>query len=597
MEDLTNTGRARRARWLTVMSVVVLGGAVLASLVAVDGAVAQHRGGALAGLVQDHTRYLFPNLQSGGSIVSAVDHAGRGAEASGRHVPGIEPLLRVPSAVPQGIDGMGESEVALQNRSLETVEFAFDFNSNVVSAVHGTGVLAPLGAKRYKLAEHPDMEFANYSAVFESDGPVGGVARTTWYGGASVVYEAMQPTTYAVLPLAAREVYSHSSLLWMQSYNDPGERSDIDFWLFDEDGSILMNWSIPFYGTEAQLDDMWFQRVFYQDLPKNSAGGFLGTFHASSDKPFAIMVYGDEPFGVGTMGYSARPKTDAARIQYLPLVRSNYFGDTLIAISNLDNRPVDVTIEYQCHPAVEACAGETFQQELTIGTRYYANVDLSLRGRGNVPRPDLPHGDVPNSGFLGTATVIANGPVIAMAWEQDMVGDFTVGSAAYHAFGPADLGTDFVVPHAFMTPDQYPSFVIPMNPGRNRATVEIFQVNDQNQRVKDIRTVELDYDGGMTFVPVRGDDYSNVRLAVKSTQPIAVVVIDGPPYRDRTAYRALRMPDGSVDAFPTPPPATATPTVTPGTPGAETPTPRPTSGTPIVVRATVLLPMTMRHSR
>ena len=491
-----------------------------------------------------------------------------------------------------GIDGMGESELALQSMSLDSLSFDIDFHSNVVSDAHGSGQLTPLGVKRYKLAENPDMEFANYSGLFTADGPIGAVARTTWYGGASVVYEAPQPTKYAVMPLVAREVYSHSSLIWIQSFGDPDVEDTIDFWLFDADGSILMNWAVPFYGLEAQLDDLWFERVFYRDLPVNSAGGFLGTFHASSETPFGIMVYGDEPFGVGTYGYSALPKSKADRVQYVPLVRANYYGDTLITVSNLDNRPIDVTITYQCHPAIDACGGELYEQELTIGTRHYANIDLSTRGRGNVESPDLPRGDGANMGFLGTATIRANGPILANAWEQDLVGDYTVGSASYNAFSEADLGTDFIVPHAFMTPDQYPSFVVPMNPGRNRADVKVAVLNDDNQITRVVREIELEYDGGMTFIPVAGDDYANVRLMVQSSEPIALLVIDGPPFRDRTAYRALQMPTGSGDLFPPAPTPTATPSETvetPGTPG----TPSPTS-TPFEVVGKSYMPLTLK---
>ena len=45
------------------------------------------------------------------------------------------------------------------------------------------------------------------------------------------------------------------------------------------------------------------------DRHHNAAGGFIGTFHVSSEDPVAIMIYGDEPFGIGTYALNARPRT------------------------------------------------------------------------------------------------------------------------------------------------------------------------------------------------------------------------------------------------------------------------------------------------
>jgi len=476
---------------------------------------------------------------------------------------------------PAGMDGMGESVIELQNMASRPVALEFDLFSNVVSRVVTSAALGPLAAARFPLESVPNTDFSHYSARISADGPIGGVVRTTWYGGASTVHEALTPARELVLPLVAREVYSNSAIIYIKNLSEPGRTNTIDFELFEDDGSIRKSWTVKMQGDEALPDDLFRERVFYRDLPVNAAGGFIGAFHVVSEDPVAMLIYGDEPIGVGSYALVAKPVTAANERQYLPLVRSNYQGDTLITVTSVERNPVDVTITYQGHPYSPSGAGQTFRQTLRLPARYYATIDLSELGRGSVAGPDVPRGDGFNTGFLGSAYIRASGRVLAAVWEEYRESNYVLGSAAYNAFGPNDLGTVFVSPRAFMAADGQPSFMIAMNPGTEPTDIRTTLYNDDGTIYGDLYPVRVPA-GEMRFIAIATPDYANVRVLMQSTEPVAMLVLDARPMRDRTTYAAVRMPADVV--FPT-----ATPTVQATEGPSPTTTPLGPADTPTVM--------------
>jgi hypothetical protein len=550
--------RAAGTRVLAVLLAVALVAVTSSTLGAVAPDVATGRHPAPAGppasVAQTTTRFYVPNAQSEASLA-----------------------LLGTDIVPTGMDGMGETEFELTNLGRQPVAWDAQFISGVASNVVASGVLPPLGGTRFAMATQKEIDFAPYSGTFSGTGPFAGIVRTTWFGGASAAYESVTPSRDLVLPLVAREVYSHSSIIYIKNLSAPGVENPIDFDLVDTDGSIVQSWTVTMKGDESLPDDLFSERGFYESfLPHNAAGGFIGAFNVTSRDPVAIMVYGDEPWGIGTYALSARPRTAANRQQYLPLVRANYSGNSLIAVSNADNRAVDVTVTYRGHPGSPSGAGETYTQQFRLGPRFYGAIDLSPRGRGSLVAPELPRGTGASDGFLGNATISASGPVMAAVWEEDYDGSRVQGSAAYNAFGPNDLGKVFIIPHAFGTPDEFPTFLIAMNPGTTDATVTTSLLTDDGRRYAELRTSPVAAGGGMSFIPISTAYYEHVRVLAESTVPIALLVLDGLPTRDRTAYQAVRLPD-DTGTFPTPV-APLTPTA--GPTSTSTPSVRPPTRTP-----------------
>ena len=134
-----------------------------------------------AGPQQGQTVMVFPNLQTAGNWDDSLSDS------------------------PAGMDGMGESVLEIMNMATRPASLGFDFHSNVVSRVHSSATLGPLSSGRFALDAIKETEFSNYSGRVTSDAPAGGVVRTTWYGGASTVHEALTPATDLVLPLVMRD--------------------------------------------------------------------------------------------------------------------------------------------------------------------------------------------------------------------------------------------------------------------------------------------------------------------------------------------------------------------------------------------------------
>lgn len=544
-----NTDRSYRPRILPPPFRVVLAGIVAAFAVGAAALVLTGAPAAVAGPAEPQqplSLLVFPNLQTAGSWIGDLVDS------------------------PMGMDGMGESVIELQNKTADPTALQFDFHSNVVSRVQSSAMIGPLGVRRFPLQEVPETEFSNYSGVLSADHAVGGVVRTTWYGGASVVHEALSPSQDLVLPLVVREVYSNSSIIYIKSLGEPGEQNKIDFELFEDDGSIRKSWTVMLEGDEALPDDLYRERVFYRDLPQNAAGGFIGAWHVSAAEPVAIAIYGDEPVGVGSYALVAKPAAAAADRQYLPLVRANYLGDTIISVASVESTPIDVTVTFRGHPASTTGPSEVFRQTFRLPPRYYGTIDLGDMGRGTVGASVVPRGEGVNTGFLGSATIRATGKILVAAWEEYRESNYVLGSAAYNAFGPDDLGTSFVVPRAFMAADGQPSFLIAMNPGGDDAEVVSTVYNDDGTIWGELNPTAVP-PGEMRFIALATPDYGNVRVVTRSSQPVALLVLDARPSRDRTMYAAVRMPPEVT--FPT-----ATPTV-PQTPGPS-PTPTPEGGTP-----------------
>src|SRR5262249_43344161 len=151
----------------------------------------------------------------------------------------------------------------------------------------------------------------------------------------------------------------------------------------------------------ANDDNVFGRRI----LGSNSAtDGWIGHAWFSADQPITVMAYGDELEGNGSSAYVGRPVSLADPVQYLPVVRANYQGDSLIAVANAQatgNTAVDVTIDYKGAPFSPSGANQTFSQHFQVAPRGSAFVDLSTGQRGTRPSPDLPRGSGADKGFIG----------------------------------------------------------------------------------------------------------------------------------------------------------------------------------------------------
>lgn len=497
----------------------------------------------------------------------------------------------------QGMVGFGESSIEVQSLvSRQTrVDLAFSSASGFDDVAAALSVRAG-GSAALALRDQPAITHSNYSLVMAAEGPTALLGRTTWEGGAEAVYEAPIPSRNVVLPLTARDVYSHTSVLWLQNTDRTG-RNEVLVEAFQANGSLQNAWTVTLDPNESGPLDLYYEMDFAA-LPVNAATGYLGSFRLSAEAPIAVMAFGDEPQGRGAAAVAARPATAAAEVQYLPYVRATTTeGDSLIAIANVATRAVDVTITYSGGSDSPGGAGQSFEQSFSIAGRSQAFLDLDRRlGRGNRPVPNLPAW-----GFVGSATVRATGPVLATVLDHKVSraidplygGRIVDASHAYNGLGPSELSSTWVVPRARYIDANYATRLALQNPGDAPVAVSVSLRDDRGAPIGAPGQVTLPGNGCLSFAPtLPGPGTAQVLLSASA--PIAALALDTSALGDWTAYSPVAMPATLIDV-PTPlPPPTSTATPIPPT---ATATPRPgrtpTSGW--VVASTSYLPFSSRR--
>jgi hypothetical protein len=500
------------------------------------------------------------------------------------------------AARPLGMVSYGESTVELQNLARRRAPVTMDLHSmDLFDDVSLPVALGSLESTAVALRNVSAVTFSNYAALIWSGEPLGIVARASWEGGAMAAYEAAPVAKELIVPLFAVNAYSHTSLLQLTN-TSPTEYDDVRLEIYDTDGHEVHGWTVRLEaGASGRLDPAY--EAEFRMLPVNVGGGFLGAVRLLCDEDTAAMVYGDEPLGRGVSAYVARPPEAADVVQYLPLVRANLGGDSLIALTNIAQAAIDVTITYLGAPNSPSGAGQTYQQTFTVDPRHFEFVDLDAdRRRGSVSPPGVPRGSGRGRGFFGSATVRATGPILATSLEQDAreiepTGVYTVlTSAAYNAFGTADLSRDWIVPRAFTGQGGRTTDVVFMNPGTVPVTVRVEwgRLGAAMRGSSGPITVAPGQIGAVTVAPGEGGD--PVQAVVRASSPVAALVYDLGAGIDLSAYWPVPAPDGLIDNVPTsatPRTATPTPTVPTATPTRPVPSVTPTTPLPTVASPTV----------
>jgi hypothetical protein len=510
---------------------------------------------------QAQQTYLIPHVVSAGNGGGSVLGYGQGQVS-----------------LPHGMVGFGESTLEIQNRTENDVTVEAVLESMVgFDNAYATRSIDAMAVDKILLSDTPGVTFSDYSAKVTSDGEIGIVARTTWEGGAMAAYEAPEPSNSLVLPLFAVDVYSHTTMLQL-SNSDANFANDVIMELFDHNGRLVREFRFGLDAGESGRVDPYYL-IDFHGLPVVAGGGYLGSARFTADLPVAIMAYGDEAEGRGATAVTARPTSKAGVVQHLPLIRANMGGDSLIAVSNVGDDSVDITIEYLGAPDSPSGASERFVQTFSIGGRYHAIIDLDpTRQRGNVNPPDLPRGYADGRGFLGSATISASAPVMASVLEQELIYEDNglqqvLTSAAYNGFGSADLARTLVVPRARVGLDGYTSQLVIQNPSDEIVEVVVDWVASGPHGAEREWSGPHDVPPGQVVIvePTLEQSGLPAQAIVKASAPVAVLVYDVGSNADVAAYRAVVVPDDVTD-LPEPPAATATYTPSP----TFTPSPTPT---------------------
>jgi len=511
--------------------------------------------------------------------------------------------LALRSASLAGMEGFGYSAIDLQNQSDQPnnveLRMVMAYEEDVVL----TRRLESQMAKTVKLKSEKALTLGRYSAVIAGSGPVGVIARSEWPSGAAAAYEAPQPAKQLILPLIARQVYSHTTIFHLQNASDSTDLNSVELEIFDnESGAPMVSITTELEPRSVVAYDTFVNAVLFGGMPVTAGGAAVGTLRAKADRPVTIMAYGDEMSGGGTSAYVARPVVVASKTQYLPVVRANYLGDSLIAIANASmSKDVEVSITYLGHRfGSGAGQGQQFVQQFRIGARGSALIDLADLGRGTKGMPGVPRGGGRNRGFFGSAVIQASGPVLAVVQEEVRAGNVVHANAAYNAFGPNDLAMVSAVPRVHNVVSGRKTQLVLMNPGPVAADVGLTFRDTGNRPLVSTRVAIP----AVESVILPGDKAALMgqlpeesQLEVASNQPLAVLVYEttlteprdwGRWGLDTSAYPAVPLSFGPTSTPGGPPTATPTKTKVPTATPTQTvvPTVTPTSAPTEVITPT-----------
>lgn len=152
-----------------------------------------------------------------------------------------EPHSGYPGFVIYGQEGLGESLIDVQNRSESANQVTLELMpSSGTDPATLDRTVAPGSSTRFDLATEPSVLGGYYSGRLSGSESLGGSARIRWPSGVVAVYVAAPAGRDFILPLVARSVYSHTSIVYAQNAYPGGEDNAIKLTVYDPaNGEIL----------------------------------------------------------------------------------------------------------------------------------------------------------------------------------------------------------------------------------------------------------------------------------------------------------------------------------------------------------------------
>ena len=507
------------------------------------------------------TQLFMPDLHSQGYTTSTLP---AGLPAGPMRVDG-----------PAGIEGFGYSVIEVTNPNDFATELTVKLDKRGRNFQTERSSLAAGASKLLRLGALSKVDDGFWNGTIEARDPVAAIVRSDWPSrgdgpsGGTLIYEAQTPATRFLAPLVVRGTDGLFSDYHIMNADDPDEErlNTVRMQFFNaDDGGLESEWEdVLEPGGVINVDSSEFGTALTR-LPANLPGGeFVGGFHVQAEYPIIMQMHHNEAFEGGVAAAPVRDWDSAVTEQYLPVVRANFLGDTLVGLINRENNAVDVTLRYQGASNSPNHADKEVVQQITMAPRSSASIDLGGRGMGTVGAPAITRGGRANSGFLGSARIESTGRVAATVVESSRWLTVTRSTAAWTPFTPADLSTAFIVPAVRHEAGKRVTQLAIHNPGDGAVTAQI-----------SYRAVEGDAPaGGQVEVPAGGTRFVSTdgkadyiaRAAITANGPVAVLVYETPfatladfdnrdNLLDVSAYQAIRIDEGSV----------ATPNIPTGTP-------------------------------
>ena len=384
---------------------------------------------------------------------------------------------------PAGIEGFGYSVIELTNPNDFATELTVKLDKRGRNFQNERSSLAAGASKLLRLGALSKIDDGFWNGTIEARDPVAAIVRSDWPSrgdgpsGGTLIYEAQTPATRFLAPLVVRGTDGLFSDYHIMNADDPDEErlNTVRMQFFNaDDGGLESEWEdVLEPGSVINVDSAEFGTALTR-LPANLPGGeFVGGFHVQAEYPIVMQMHHNEAFEGGVAAAPVRDWDQAVTEQYLPVVRANFLGDTLVGLINRENNAVDVTLRYQGASNSPNHADKEVVQQITMAPRSSASIDLGGRGMGTVGAPAITRGGRANSGFLGSARIESTGRVAASVVESSRWLTVTRSTAAWTPFTPSDLSTAFIVPAVRHAAGKRVTQLAIYNPGDGAVTAQV----------------------------------------------------------------------------------------------------------------------------
>jgi hypothetical protein len=335
-----------------------------------------------------------------------------------------------------------------------------------------------------------DIPGDNYSFVAEANQPIRAIVVTTCnVNKASGIYDSVESSKEIIVPFLYNDYLGQNAQITIQNADSKNEAEiKVEVIRSGDRGTVTSGISFKLKPDRAQI---------YRSenlLGTDNDGVFVGYARIMSDRDTVVHSFIEMPHGNAISSFSGIPVQKASKELFAPLVRCNYYGDTVIQLVNTEHSDGNITITYYTDPLVSP---KGFSQVYTTSHQIAGQdtITLFLRSTGILPEGDR---NVDAGGWFGVAKIESDVELVGSV--QDAVFSFEEGTTtpvfvtAQGIFNLAvqeDSATRFALPlvrSLHMMSEKLTTGVQIQNVSPVEATVAItYFVGNESMRGDDVR--------------------------------------------------------------------------------------------------------------
>lgn len=322
----------------------------------------------------------------------------------------------------------------------------------------------------------------NYSFVAEANQPIRAIVVTTCnVNKASGIYDSVESAKEIIVPFLYNDYLGQNAQITIQNADSENEAEiTVKIIRSGARGAVTSEISFRLKPDHAQI----YRSENFLGTDNNR--GFVGYARIISDRDTVVHSFIEMPHGNAISSFSGIPVQKASRELFAPLVRCNYYGDTVIQLVNTEDKDGNLTITYYTDPEREDFS-EVYTSSHQIAGQ--DTITLFLPSIGILPEGNR---NVDGEGWFGVAKIESDVKLVGSV--QDAVFSFEEGTTTpvsvtlqgiFNLAVQEESGTQFALPLVrsyHMTSEKLTTGVQIQNVSPVKATVAItYFVGDESK--------------------------------------------------------------------------------------------------------------------